>query len=296
MKKRISVVIATVFMLGLAGCAQSQEKQADKAYQAALVKIKDGQQTTALAKLKDAPQNAKIKGLTQNVTDLIAVKKALDKPDLTTAKKKLADLQKIQGPSAVKKQVTKLTKDYQTIQLAQTYYSEVKDYYAAQKYFAAGGSLQSLQALSNKLVAVKNLQKKANSYEDLIAKAQKQSEKQTASEQANARNSKIVQDEYAKKTGQDINGASNDQINQVVQSLSNDQVISAFKQATAIPSEDGDQYYVQSLGQNQYQIEIRHTSQADNQLSNLKGMYKFNMQTKKAQKLNEITGQYIDIN
>lgn len=303
MKKTIGFVFSLALILGACGKQQAQpslKQQANQAYQAAVIKIKQGDCQAALAKLseiKDTKQvPVKVTTLKQDLKQTVTAQNALTEGDLTKAQTALLQLDDLSSPQALKKQVKSLNKEYQTVQLAQTYYTEVTDYYQAAKYFAAGGSLQSLQALSSKYQAVKALQNKAKKYNTLINTAQKQANASDASDDTNARNSKIVQQEYAKQTGQDISSASSQQVSQVAQSLSNDQIIEQFITATAIPKEAGDQYYVQDLGNDEYQIEIRHTSSADSQLSNLKGMYKFNAQTKKAQKLNEITGQYVDIN
>ena len=63
--------------------------------------------------------------------------------------------------------------------------------------------------------------------------------------------------------------------------MSNQDVLSAFRKATAIPQEAGDQYY---------------TSPSDPQVSNLKGMYQFDLTSGVAQKLNEVSGQYEKLN
>lgn len=304
MKKTIGLIFSLALILGACSNQQAKpsvKKQANDAYQEAVVKIKQGDCQAALASLADVKETkqtpAKVTELKQDLKQTVAAQNALNDGDLTKAENSLLQLDDVASPQALKKQVKSLNKEYQAVQLAQTYYGEVTDYYQAKKYFAAGGSLQSLQALSSKYQAVKALQTKAKKYTTLIADAQKQSQAQTVtSADTNARNSQIVQQEYAKKTGQDIANASAAEVSQVAQSLSNDQVLQQFTTATAIPKQAGDQYYVQSLGNNEYQIEIRHTSPADSQLSNLKGMYKFNTQTNKAQKLNEISGQYVDIN
>ena len=285
MKKYLGIMALIVGLFSLTAC-QSQKLTAKAAYTKALVELKKDQTKKALATLNANASDAKTNGLKQNIKDLLATKQALDDQDLNKVKTNLDKLQQINEPQEVKKNVTNLTKQYQILSLAKTYYQEVKTYYIAKKYVAAGGSLQALMALNTKQKAVLNLQKKAQSYEKLIAQQQITPADKTAT---------LIKNEYEKQTGQEITNASDEQVKKITQDLTNTQVITAFKQATVYPSETGDQYYVQKLSENQYQIEIRNTTQNE-QVVNLKGMYKFNTQTKKAQKLNEITGQYVDIN
>ena len=112
----------------------------------------------------------------------------------------------------------------------------------------------------------------------------------------NARSSKLLSSEYKKETGSEIASAPSEAVSSMSAKMSNQDVLSAFRKATAIPQEAGDQYYVQDLGNGHYQIEIRHTSPSDPQVSNLKGMYQFDLTSGVAQKLNEVSGQYEKLN
>ncbi len=112
----------------------------------------------------------------------------------------------------------------------------------------------------------------------------------------NARSSKLLSSEYKKETGSEIASAPSEVVSSMSAKMSNQDVLSAFRKATAIPQEAGDQYYVQDLGNDHYQIEIRHTSPSDPQVSNLKGMYRFDLASGASQKLNEVSGQYEKLN
>ena len=110
----------------------------------------------------------------------------------------------------------------------------------------------------------------------------------------NARSSKLLSSEYKKETGSEIASAPSEVVSSMSAKMSNQDVLSAFRKA--IPQEAGDQYYVQDLGNDHYQIEIRHTSPSDPQVSNLKGMYRFDLASGASQKLNEVSGQYEKLN
>lgn len=308
----------------------------DRYYQNALSYLESGENKQAydeLNKVKESEQSKKVKELKKELGTLLQAKKAITAAKLTEAKKYLDKLADIDTPTALVKQVTKLNKEYQAVSLAKRYANEVESYYKAGNYSAAGGSLQALNSLESKYQAVAMYQDKEANYENLIATAQASAVKEqssatsvaTASTQAsatsgntsdgqtsaaskvsenpdsslgytNARNSKLLSSEYKKETGSDLKSAPDQVVSSMSSKMSNQDVLVAFQNATSIPQEVGDQYYVQDQGNGIYQIEIRHTSSSDPQVSNLKGMYRFDMNTKAAQKLNEISGQYENVN
>ncbi len=174
--------------------------------------------------------------------------------------------------------------------------------------------MQALDSLSSKYQAVAMLQEKEAGYKAKIASAQatvssEQSSTATSASEVtassnvtpkagytNARSSKLLSSEYKKETGSEIASAPSEAVSSMSAKMSNQDVLSAFRKATAIPQEAGDQYYVQDLGNDHYQIEIRHTSPSDPQVSNLKGMYRFDLASGASQKLNEVSGQYEKLN
>lgn len=339
--------IAFLCLLSLGGCSHSAEKAStakeatakkadqkiEEHYQNALSYLESGENKQAyeelgqIKQLKKAPR--KVKNLYSELGYLLAAKKAVTTNDLEKAQTNLTKLEKITAPTALVTQIKALQKEYQTVKLADHYSDEVKNYYAAGNYVAAGGSLQALDSLSSRYQAVALLQEEVAGYETKIASAQASSQVAVSSQKqataevevdpktasnrseqsvtganmttetsgyTNARSSKILGAEYKKETGSELTSAPNEAVSSMSVKMSNQDVLSAFRSATTIPQEVGDQYYVQDLGAGLYQIEIRHTSSSQPQVSNLKGMYRFNVDTKVAEKLNEISGQYEKVN
>lgn len=319
------IVITGMFLLalGLSGCAAAEKDQShnnkpaetvktvnQQRYQQALKDLKHGADRQAYHQLqrlvKSGAATKKQRQLQRQVRLLLQTKKALATVQLDTAGKALAQLSATQQPVEIAQQVKALKKELSAAKLAQVYYQEVIAYYQAGKYDAAGGSYQALQALSRKYQAVATLQDKSAEYGKLIsqkqaaatttAAASTSSSAVASSGYTNARNSKIANSEYEQKTGSSLAGATNSQVSSVVQSLTDSQVLAKFWQASQIPQEAGDQYYVKQLNDQNYQIEIRHTSPSNAAVSNLKGMYQFDVATNVVTKLNEITGEYVRIN
>ena len=340
--------IVFICLLTLGGCSSHSNdsasttkeatiKKADQKieehYQNALSYLESGENKQAyeelgqIKQLKKAPH--KVRTLYKELGYLLSAKKAVTTNDLEKAQNNLAKLEKITAPTALVTQIKAVQKEYQTVKLADHYSDEVKNYYAAGNYTAAGGSLQALDSLSSRYQAVALLQEEVAEYETKIAAAQASSQVAISSQEpataetegtsktaagqteqsmseasttvetsgyTNARNSKILGAEYKKETGSELTNAPNEVVSSMSAKMSNQDVLSAFRSATTIPQEVGDQYYVQDLGAGLYQIEIRHTSSSQPQISNLKGMYRFNVDTKVAEKLNEISGQYEKVN
>ncbi|AUJ29163.1 hypothetical protein [Liquorilactobacillus hordei] len=310
-------VLATVTV----GCSTNHSSKNSSSSSSMTTEQVKSHYTTALKYLdKGAPQqaytelgkvvsqntgNKKVKSLYNNLGDLLSAKRAVTENKLAKAAKKLQQLAKVKEPAKLVKQIAAVQKEYQAVKLAKLYYNETVAYYNAGKYSEAGGSYQTLMALSSKYQAVASYQEKVKSYQQKIATAQNQSvasqakatsKTTTISGYTNARSSKIVSSTYASKTGSSISSATNSQVSSVVAEVSDAQILTKFREVTGIPQEAGDQYYVTKLDDDTYQIEIRHTSPDNVNVSNLKGMYKYNYATEKVQKADEITGEYTNIN
>ncbi|KRL37717.1 lipoprotein [Liquorilactobacillus uvarum DSM 19971] len=294
-------------------------------YQKALDALRNNAPQQAYSRLekvvaKDS-KNEKAEKLHQNLGYLLKAKKAVTEDKLTKTGEYLAKLDRVNTPKSLVKQINAVKKEYQSAKLARVYYAEVGDYYNAQKISAAGGSLEALKSLPSRYQAVAAYQSKAQKYEDLIAQAQSAStgttpdsssnssstsaasttDNSTAGTQAssgytNARSSKIVSSEYEKKTGSSISSATNSQVSSVANGLTDTEVLAKFRAAAGIPQEAGDQYYIQKIDSDSYQIEIRHTSPNNTAVSNLKGMYRFAVSTQVVQKMNEVSGEYVQVN
>lgn len=291
--------------------SQTVQAKVNERYQSALSYLESGENKQAYDELN------KIKNIKQAPTHVRALKADLAlllAAKLSETEKYLGQLEKVESPTALVKQVNELEKEYQAVKLAKHYAAEVEQYYQAGAYQAAGGSLQALDSLSSKYQAVAMLQEKEAGYKAKIASAQatassEQSSTATSASEVtassnvtpkagytNARSSKLLSSEYKKETGSEIASAPSEVVSSMSAKMSNQDVLSAFRKATAIPQEAGDQYYVQDLGNDHYQIEIRHTSPSDPQVSNLKGMYRFDLASGASQKLNEVSGQYEKLN
>ncbi|WP_281165865.1 hypothetical protein [Liquorilactobacillus sicerae] len=293
----------------------TNQNQKQKQYQLALKELDHGADHQAFERLKKVvTQNtatAKEKKLYNQLGRVLEAKKNLAAGNLTTAQTNLAGLEKVDQPVSLVKQITALKKELRASKLAKIYYQEIIAYYQAGKYTAAGGSYQALLDLSSKYQLVAAYQAKAAKYGKLVSQRQSQSAASSTSAESssavasaktatsgytNARNSKLLSSEYAQKTGSSISSATNSQVSSVAESLSNNQVLEKFFKTSQIPQEAGDQYYVKKVDTQTYQIEIRHTSPSDSNVSNLKGMYQFEITTGKVAKLNEVTGNYVNIN
>lgn len=322
--KLLLIVCCSFSLWSLTACSATDQQNSSretvtttsqKQYQQALKDLNRGADHQAFERLKKVvTQNtatAQEKKLYNQLGRVLEIKKDLAAGNLTTAQANLADLEKVDQPDSLVKQITALKKELQASKLAKIYYQEIVTYYQAGKYAAAGGSYQALLDLSNKYQLVAAYQVKAAEYGNLISQRQSQSvasstsagsssaassNKTATNGYTNARSSKLISSEYAQKTGSSISSATNSQVSSVAESLSNDQVLEKFFKTSQIPQEAGDQYYVKQVNAQTYQIEIRHTSPSDSNVSNLKGMYQFEITTGKIAKLNEVTGNYVNIN
>ncbi|WP_278838046.1 hypothetical protein [Ligilactobacillus saerimneri] len=314
-KKKVAtgiVALLTVFSLGACSASGGTKNDAkvntqsqsyvNNRYQKALKYLADGYISKANDELQKinmtSKTSTKVVQLRNNVRTLVGVEQALDANEVTRAEKLLDKLQDVSRPEELLTQIKVVKKEAKEVTLANTYYKEIQRYYKAEKYEAAGGSLQALNSLNDKYVTVARLQKQASKYKDKIEdKQEKEAARQTS--YANARSSKIVSSQYAQQTGRSIESASNAEVasasSQVAQPTSAG-IIQQFRAATGIPQVNGDQYFMQQLTATTYQIEIRHTSTGASTISNLKGLYTYDSNTHKAQKMDEITGEYKPIN
>ena len=314
-KKKVAtgiVALLTVFSLGACSASGGTKNDAkvntqsqsyvNNRYQKALKYLADGSNSKANDELQKinvtSKTSTKVVQLRNNVRTLVGVEQALDANEVTRAEKLLDKLQDVSRPEELLTQIKAVKKEAKEVTLANTYYKEVQRYYKAEKYEAAGGSLQALNSLNDKYVTVAHLQKQASKYKDKIEDKQEKEAARQAS-YANARSSKIVSSQYTQQTGRSIESASNAEVasasSQVAQPTSAG-IIQQFRTATGIPQVNGDQYFVQQLTATTYQIEIRHTSTGASTISNLKGLYTYDSNTHKAQKMDEITGEYKPIN
>ena len=313
-----------VVVLGLGGCSNennsgkqnasetstSQVADAKAAYAKAITQLDKGQVTKAYETLKPY-QDSKVEKVTElatNTKSLKAVKDDLNANKLKKAKIKLADLLEVTDPAALVKQVKATNKEYSVVNLANTYYAEIQKYYQAGKYNEAQGSSESLEDLDSNYKVAAELQKKAESYKQKVAAALAEeassssaattvsSSTTSTSSYVNAKSSKLVSSEYSSKTGADITSAPSQAVSSVANQLADSSIISQFQAASGVTKQEGDQYFTQDQGDNNYLIEIRTTSTTNPDVSVLKGMYRFNTQTKVVQKMDSLTGSYKQVN
>lgn len=323
---KVLLTLGTTFLvvIGLGGCSNesdsgkqsasetstSQVADAKAAYAKAITQLDKGQVTNAYEILKPY-QDSKVKkvmDLAANTKDLKVVRDDLNANKLKTAKNKLADLLEVTDPTALVKQVKATNKEYSVVNLANTYYAEIQKYYQAGKYNEAQGSLEALEDLNSNYKVVAELQNKAKSYKQKVAAALAEeassssaatvssSTTSTTSSYVNAKSSKLVSSEYSSKTGADITSAPSQAVSSIANQLADSSIISQFQAASGVTKQEGDQYFTQDQGDNNYLIEIRTTSNTNPGVSVLKGMYRFNTQTKVVQKMDSLTGSYKQVN
>lgn len=79
----------------------------------------------------------------------------------------------------------------------------------------------------------------------------------------------------------------------VVTKKADTDVLDSFLVASGVQRHDGDQYFVQSKGNGQYQVEIRNTGKdQDQNVANLTGLYNYNANNNHVQKMDPVTGQF----
>ena len=322
-KKSLLTIGATLLVVaGLGGCGNSndnkqsasqststsQVKAAKVAYDKALTQLDNGQVNKAYETLKPYKdsKDEQVSQLANNTGDLKVVKDNLNANKLKNAKAKLADLLEVTKPTEFVKQVKATNKEYNVVNLANTYYAEIQKYYQAQKYNEAQGSLESLEDLDSNYKVVAELQQKAKSYKQKVAAALAEdaskssaatvSSSSTTSTYVNTKNSTLASSQYSSQTGADISSAPSQAVSSVANQLADEGIISQFQAASGVVKQTGDQYFTQDQGDNNYLIEIRTTSTTNPGVSVLKGMYRFNTQTKVVQKMDSLTGSYKQVN
>ena len=313
--KKLSILIVTIILVGmLGGCGSVTEKktatelsvtkvsEAKVAYKKALNLLSEGKTSQAYEVLKPYQNSDRqsVKQLVVNLKNLNEVKKELAANNLKVVKNKLADLLEVTKPKEFVKQVRLTNKEYNLISLANTYYQEIQRYYQAGKYNEAQGSLEALNGLESNYQVVNELQTIAKDYKDRIAVAlakqnTSSTTSSTTSSYVNAKNSKLVESQYSNQTGAALTSASSQAVSSVASELTNNDIINQFQTASGISKQDGDQYFIQAQANKEYLIEIRTVSKTNPNVSVLKGMYRFNSQTKVVQKLDSLTGEYKQI-
>lgn len=319
-KKSLLTIGATLLVVaGLGGCGNSNDNkqsasqststsQVKAAYDKALTQLDNGQVNKAYETLKPYKdsKDEQVSQLANNTGDLKVVKDNLNANKLKNAKAKLADLLEVTKPTELVKQVKATNKEYSVVNLANTYYAEIQKYYQAQKYNEAQGSLESLEDLDSNYKVVAELQQKAQSYKQKVAAALAEeaskssaatvSSSSTTSTYVNTKNSTLASSQYSSQTGADISSAPSQAVSSVANQLADEGIISQFQAASGVVKQTGDQYFTQDQGDNNYLIEIRTTSATNPGVSVLKGMYRFNTQTKVVQKMDSLTGSYKQVN
>lgn len=313
--KKLWILIVTIILVGmLGGCGSVTEKktatelsvtkvsEAKVAYKKALNLLSEGKTSQAYEVLKPYQNSDRqsVKQLVVNLKNLNEVKKELAANNLKVVKNKLADLLEVTKPKEFVKQVRLTNKEYNLISLANTYYQEIQRYYQAGKYNEAQGSLEALNGLESNCQVINELQTKAKNYKDKIAVAlakqnTNSTTSSTTSSYVNAKNSKLVESQYSNQTGAALTSASSQAVSSVASELTNNDIINQFQTASGISKQDGDQYFIQAQANKEYLIEIRTVSKTNPNVSVLKGMYRFNSQTKVVQKLDSLTGEYKQI-
>lgn len=313
--KKLWILIVTIIMVGmLGGCGSVTEKktatessvtkvsEAKVAYKKALNLLSEGKTSQAYEVLKPYQNSDRqsVKQLVVDLKNLNEVKRELEANNLKVVKNKLADLLEVTKPKEFVKQVRFTNKEYNLISLANTYYQEIQRYYQAGKYNEAQGSLEALNGLESNYQVVNELQTKAENYKDKIAVAlakqnTSSTTSSTTSSYVNAKNSKLVESQYSNQTGAALTSASSQAVSSVASELTNNDIINQFQTASGISKQDGDQYFIQAQANKEYLIEIRTVSKTNPNVSVLKGMYRFNSQTKVVQKLDSLTGEYKQI-
>lgn len=313
--KKLWILIVTIVMVGmLGGCGSVTEKktatessvikvsEAKVAYKKALNLLSEGKTSQAYEVLKPYQNSDRqsVKQLVVNLKNLNEVKKELAANNLKVVKNKLADLLEVTKPKEFVKQVRLTNKEYNLISLANTYYQEIQRYYQAGKYNEAQGSLEALNDLESNYQVVNELQTQAKNYKEKIAVAlakqnTSSTTSSTTSSYVNAKNSKLVESQYSNQTGAALTSASSQAVSSVASELTNNDIINQFQTASGISKQDGDQYFIQAQANKEYLIEIRTVSKTNPNVSVLKGMYRFNSQTKVVQKLDSLTGEYKQI-
>ncbi|MER2174283.1 MAG: hypothetical protein ABS911_06345 [Carnobacterium sp.] len=210
------------------------------------------------------------------------------------------------------------------VSLQETYnkmYTDALAQYDAEKYDEAAGTIGLL--LQNDLSEYNDIETKATSLKEDITLAQAQKAK---ADEATAlienstykteRTSDLAAEEFSTATGKDIKTASDDEIGSwltekdAAAKEAADKASQETTEATPTPEEElntvlnevvsitgispeDNQFYATKTTEQIYTIEIRHSHEVDGVgISNMVGMFEYNLATKELKKMDPLTGEY----
>lgn len=227
----------------------------------------------------------------------------------------------IQAESVVSESTSSQAEESSTeeISLQEEYneiYTDGLAQYDAGKYDEAAGTIGLL--LQNDLSQYEELKIKAVSLEEKINLVQ--AEEAQADEEATAiiekstykteRTSDLANSEFTEATGKDINTVSDDEIStwisdkeaeveevlkETTQATPEEEMTEVLNQVVAISgiAAEDNQFYATKTDEQTYTIEIRHSHEVDGVgISNMVGMFKYDLTTKELQKMDPLTGEY----
>lgn len=187
--------------------------------------------------------------------------------------------------------------------------------YDAGKYDEAAGTIGLL--LQNDLSEYSEIETKATSLNEDITLAQAEEAKAdeaTAlienSEYKTERTSDLAAAEFSEATGKDIKTVSDDEIgswltdkeaaaeessNETTEATPEEELTSVLNQVITITgiSPEDNQFYATKTTEQTYTVEIRHSHEVDGvEISNMVGMFEYNLETKELKKMDPLTGEY----
>lgn len=205
----------------------------------------------------------------------------------------------------------------------QNMYDESLVLYESGKYSEAGGTLELL--LQNDLSEYGELETKALELKEKITAAQVETAKEEPvnevvedSEYKDERNSVLVSQEYSDETGKDIATVSDEElaswltekeetkqtetVTEESESTASESEMTAEEEENYVldqviaqtgisPSEN--QFFTSKIGEDTYQVEIRHSHEVDGiDISNMIGMFEYSLSEDQVKRMNPVTGEY----
>lgn len=222
--------------------------------------------------------------------------------------------------STISESISSQTEDSATeeISLQEKYdkmYTDGLAQYEAGKYDEAAGTIGLL--LQNDLSEYSEIETKATSLNEDITLAQAEEAKAdeaTAlienSEYKTERTSDLATAEFSEATGKDIKTVSDDEIstwlsdkeaaveessNETTEATPEEELTEVLNQIVAITgiSPEDNQFYATKTNEQTYTVEIRHSHEVDGVgISNMVGMFEYNLETKELKKMDPLTGEY----
>lgn len=187
--------------------------------------------------------------------------------------------------------------------------------YDAGKYDEAAGTIGLL--LQNDLSEYDEIKTKAVSLEEKItlvqaeeAKADEATAVIEKSTYKTERTSDLASSEFSEATGKDIKAVSDDEIStwisdkeaaveevlkETTQATPEEEMTEVLDQVVAITgiSAEDNQFYATKTDEQTYTVEIRHSHEVDGVgISNMVGMFKYDLTTKELKKMDPLTGEY----